>query len=170
MVWMVAVNEKFFIRIPNKKFIFYLFALISLISQLIFNAHFLPKFIKGFTGPGVSLIYLAKNKISDDSERLLKKCKIDINRSSNLIVDDLTYQFAYRSKNPISITYIWISGDSHHSENFVANIKSSGMILSCSSMSYFAPELYRTKALRSGDLCCVPAQDLKFICKNHLCN
>ncbi len=169
--FMFSANSAYFSKYIFNKPLLSLLFILSICSQLVLNFQFMPKFISGFSGPGVSLVRFMSSTDSRDVNTLSEKCKIDKINSTKLVIDDTTYNYFYKSKLPMPITYIWLSGDAEFSRHFIANSNSSGIIVSCSSLNTYLPELYKSYAHQEGNLCCVASKDIPslsgFTCKDN---
>ena len=62
-------------------------------------------------------------------------------------------------------------GDAEFSRHFITNSNSSGIVVACSSLQTYLPELYKLYSHQEGNMCCIASGDLSslkdFNCKDN---
>ena len=132
---------------------------VSILSQSVFVYRLLPAFLQGYEGPGISIVrylrYGEKNR--NDAIVVARENGINSVSSEGVILDDLTYFYFQKTKRPMAITYIFYDNDPLSIRHFLVDVKSSGMVVRCSSM----PNAYLFLAKKEGSMCSLSSQDLK---------
>jgi hypothetical protein len=161
LIFFIGENKEMPPSNSSLKRLFIFFAVLSLFSQGIFISRYLPEFLKGFKGPGVSILNHESNKIRQDIDLLAKDCDINLISAKNLIVDDFTYLYLTKNKFPISVSYLNFSasGEEKLLRNFLSKANPDGLITRC------GPNESLTKKNRNG-LCCVSKASLNLISRN----
>ncbi|MEO7860825.1 MAG: hypothetical protein ABIU05_10330 [Nitrospirales bacterium] len=142
--------------------VFLYLGVVALPSQAVFIHRYLPEFISGFSGPGVSIAKYDSNKTCNDLQVASLSWDIDPVQSKKVVVDDCTYLHFQKSKWPMAITYIWLCCDDESTRDkffrqFVSKVDSDGLVVNCTSL--LAPLMPFVK--REGNVCCIPKNDLK---------
>ena len=90
------------------KIILIYFIVVTIFSQymLLYRNY---SFLNGYTGPGVATLEYKKEIVSNDVIHLANSCKIDLDNSKFLIVDDYTYYSLASHQYPIPISYLFFS-------------------------------------------------------------
>ena len=157
IIWMFFIGENFrgiFHRPIGRKIFIYL-ACVALLSQAVFIHRYLPAFWGGYAGPSISVVNYDHSKMLEDLTSASRACDIDPVRSKKVIVDDYTYLYFQKSRQPMAITYIFHGNDAASSQKFISEVDSDGLIARCSSIAAYIPF-----AKRAGDVCCVSKNDL----------
>ena len=133
LICFIGENKEMLPSNLSLKRLFIFFAVLSLFSQAIFILRYLPEFLEGFKGPGVSILNHESNKIRQDIDLLAQDCDISLISAKNLIVDDFTYFYLTKNKFPIPITYLYFSssGDENILRNFFSKTNPDGLIARC---------------------------------------
>lgn len=97
-----------------------------------------------------------QREITDRVNQLADKCGLrKDNQVKHLVLDDLTYPFFVSTFQPYHATYVmgwWGKISIPDIENFLSQRESSGVLSQCK----WLPDLLLKKAIRDGDLCCLP--------------
>ncbi len=159
LVFFIAENfpDKFF-KPAVRKAMVYLF-MVSILSQVVFLHRNLIDFFKGYAGPGVPLINYHSNESTKEIEAASEVCNINPVSGKSIIVDDYTYLFFSRSRNPIPITYVLVGNNAAGIQSFISRSNSSGMALRCDAL----PQTYKPYAIRVGRVCCIPEKSIKML-------
>lgn len=157
LIFFIGENfPRIFQKVGTRKILLYVGS-VALLSQAVFIHRYLPVFLNGFSGPGVSIAKYDSNKTRDDLIAASRTCDIDPVRSKKIVVDDYTYLYFQKSKWPMAITYIWIDNDDKSIRQFFSKVESDGLVVNCTPM--LAP--YKPFVKREGNICCIPKGDLK---------
>lgn len=144
---------------PNKAFSIYFFyiVIVGLLSQFIFFHRYSTDLHDGYAGPGIGLVgYLYDKNHDSEFSNISSVCKIDVNNSKHLIVDDYTYFYFSSTRMPMPITYIYLENEPENVQDFIRKSGSSGMVVRCDYMPLSLAPL----SLRSGGLCCITQENL----------
>lgn len=159
-----TIGENFsgvFQKSSARKVFLYL-GVVALLSQTVFIHRYLPEFMSGFSGPGVSIAKYDSVKTRADLEAASLSCDIDPVESKKVVVDDYSYLYFQKSKWPMAITYIKLCCEDEAARDkffrqFVSKVDSDGLVVNCTAM----PESYMPFVKREGNVCCIPKNDLK---------
>ena len=132
---------------------------VTILSQGSFVHRLLPEFLRGYSGPSISMINYIKNRklINQSIKDVARRAHISSVNGKRIIVDDLTYFYFNKTYIPMPITYIFLKNKKDSIHSFILNSNSSGLIVRCSYM----PKPYFSLAVREGNICAIPREKLK---------
>ncbi|CAD6879859.1 hypothetical protein [Methylomonas albis] len=145
---------------PKKVFsvCFFYIVIVGLLSQLIFAHRYARDLQAGYAGPSVGLVgYVYDKNYDSEFSNISSLCKIDLNNSKHLIVDDYTYFYFSSTRMPMPITYIYLENEPENVQDFIRKSESSGMVVRCDYMPLSLAPLSQ----RSGGLCCISQENLR---------
>jgi hypothetical protein len=157
IIWIFFIGENFrgIFQRPIGRIIFIYLACVALLSQAVFIHRYLPAFWDGYAGPSISVVNYDHSKMLEELTAASRACDIDPARSKKVIVDDYTYLYFHKSRQPMAISYIFYGNNAASSQKFISEAGSDGLIARCSSIATYMPF-----AKRAGDVCCVSKNDL----------
>ena len=163
IIWIFFIGENFrgIFQKPIARMLFLYLGCTALLSQAVFIHRYLPAFWDGYAGPGISIVNYDHEKALDDLTATSRICGIDPVHSKGVIVDDYTYLYYQKSKQPIAFSYVHYvySGKLDSIARFLSEVDSSGLVTRCRSLPL--PASYRNFTRKAGDLCCISGADLK---------
>ena len=136
----------------------------GIFSLSIFLYGFAAPIKSGFQGPGIQIHNYDEKKMVYKLHEAIKNCHINLIGSKHLILDNLTYWYFRKSKNPLLIDYVHLSYSLDKPSNYFRAIiqNSSGLITRCSSIS--VKSLHYTTHI--GSICCAQTNLVKKIIQN----
>jgi hypothetical protein len=157
IIWIFFIGENFrgIFQIPIARKIFIYLVCVALLSQAVLIHRYLPAFWGGYIGPSISVVNYDHSKMLEDLTAASHACDIDPVHSKKVIVDDYTYPYFHRSRQPMAFTYLLYGNNAAASQKFISEVDSDGLIARCSSIAAYMPF-----AKRAGDVCCVSKSDL----------
>lgn len=136
---------------------------ISIISSIIFSAKLFPKYLKGFSGPSISITRYDHTKTKREMLAAADACGIRNDSSvSHLVVDDLSYLFFKKTFQPYNASYLaWatteIRGGEIVNDNSIfkdiSAVDAGGIIQRCTYMDMIPA--WGRNSVRIGDTCCI---------------
>lgn len=156
------------IRQPAAKAVFISLLLLFCASSVRYSLKFFPVFMDGFAGPSISIAKYDHKAIKRDIEAAAAACAIsNSSATKHLVVDDLTYLFFKKTRQPYSITYLAgslreFSGPSvtETSRIFpeIKKLKVSAIVQRC---DYNVIPAWGQILTRAGDICCVSQDSIE---------
>lgn len=145
---------------PARRLLCYL-GVAALMSQGVFIHRYLPEFLDGFSGPGVSIAKYDSRKTSDNLAAACAACGIDPVNSQRLVVDDYTYLYLRKTRYPMPISYIGVGlgWDVMEMRKFISKVNSDGLVALCNSGMLPYTQFVKVP----GDFCCISKKDLKIM-------
>jgi hypothetical protein len=135
---------------------------VAILVGMVAALSFLPSFMKGFEGLGVSVVTTRTDKVEQQIATLSAACGLPSRPEDAVhpIVDDLTYQFFRQSHDPVLVTWLYVATEGMDRRAFMAHFKTSGLLARC---RYIPDELKATPYFygpdgvgnADDDLCCV---------------
>lgn len=161
IVTIFFIGENFawiFQRAFARRFSFYL-GMVALLSQGVLIQRNLPEFLKGYEGPGTSIVKYGSGKVCSDLTAAAQACNIDPVDSQRVVVDEDTYLFFRKTKWPMPLTYIGLGfgGEFVSLRQFFSRVDSDGLVIRCSR----ALEPYARVVEKKGIFCCISKEGLK---------
>ena len=124
----------------------------NLLQQLVYK-----EFLKGYSGPGISIIKTNFNEVNQNTTKALSECNLN-KKYSKIIVDDLTYPFVENTYKPMLITYgSYAPGELFYI--YSRAIGSAGLLTRCSVIPATFPKLGMKRFNATDDeynsICCI---------------
>lgn len=139
------------------------FLIVGLFSLHCLIRSFELPFLNGYSGPSIALIDFNQLKISAELKKIEQVCGIRISQSKGVILDNLTYFYFQKSKNPMLITYFFYPHTTTDNfSEFVSRYPVEGFIV----RRWGLPQKLESKyTVQIGRFICIPSAKVKAFIK-----
>ncbi len=135
-------------------FILYLMTT-AVLSIIFFQLNYNDLLLQGYSGPSVSLVNFNYNDYKKEAKLVARSCLSNTKRNHGIVLDDFTYLYFKKFKDPMLITYVNNHTDSNKFPVLIKEHKLTAVIIRCAIASII-PNANPQSILHFKDMCCYP--------------
>ncbi len=127
----------------------------AVLSLNFFQLNYGYALLRGYAGPSIPLIHFNYENYQAEIKRAAENCLINPGSNQGLVLDDYTYLYFKKFRNPLLVTYVNLHTSSDRLPALVKEKRVTAIILRCSFLRHI-PNANLQHVLHFKNICCYP--------------